>query len=354
MELTHEECNALLANHSYDVIFEWYAAHPVTAYNVQMIHKVVEALICSAGCGINLFLLYVIAKQSERLSSVKSFLMFGCIYDIFLSVVNMQMQSFPYSVLGIAFSYDNMILRSSDYLIMGIMKAAARVAFFGSWIIIPIQFLWRYHIFRYGCAPRGIYLYLMCIVPIILSLIGGCITFNIYGYATNEERALIQKIVRYSGFTDVTLADVTGTWTNSERYSLYNTCIKVLLCGCYAVTIAVDIAMSKYWSIHSMDAHHRTRKMFYGVKYALRVMAIGPFLTGVIPAFLIRISGTACTLSPWTMMTVSWLVGSHSLFNAITTFYFIRPCWRYLLSCLKRQSTLEPFVVGTDVSSRTG
>ncbi|CAD5214188.1 unnamed protein product [Bursaphelenchus xylophilus] len=351
MGLSQEECNELLANRNYDPIFEWYTANPVTAYDVQTIHKVVEALICSAGCGLNLFLLYVIVQPSERLRSVKDFLMFGCIYDILLAAVNMQMETFPYTVLGVAFSYDNIILRSSKYRVTGILKSAARTIFFGSWIIIPVQFLWRFHVFRYGCAPRGIFFYLMWIVPTIVCLTAGSLNYNMYGFSTHEERVLIQKIVFYSGFKDVALADVTGTYMSSQRYSIHNTCIKVLLGGCYVVTIVVDVAMSRYWSSHRLDAHHRTRKMFYGVKYALRVMAIGPFITGVIPAILTRYSGTACTLNPWNMMAVSWLIGCHSLFNAITTFYFIRPCRRYLLSCLKRQSTLEPFVVGTDAST---
>uniref|UniRef100_A0A1I7SK92 Piezo_RRas_bdg domain-containing protein n=3 Tax=Bursaphelenchus xylophilus TaxID=6326 RepID=A0A1I7SK92_BURXY len=155
---------------------------------------------------------------------------------------------------------------------MAVLKTINGMFVVGTWMIIPIQFLWRYHIFRYGQAPRGRYLYFTLIPALLIYVTGTTIMFTTWGYATDEERVLLRKIVIYNGFKDVQLSEVTGTYSSRMNYKAYDYMVKGIQTISYSISILVDWLMSKHWKLRNINANYRTAKTFNGVKKALRIM----------------------------------------------------------------------------------
>ncbi|KAI6226621.1 hypothetical protein M3Y95_00640000 [Aphelenchoides besseyi] len=292
---------------------------------VLILHRVLNTLICFVALVLNLFLMGIIVHCKTDLKRMKPLIGLNCLCDILAALINLIACRFIYAGHGVFIRFLNTGFHSTNRLYSEIVLALVVSINLICWSISPIQFLYRYHIVKYGDRPRGLR-------GLLYALFGLCfIASNLYAS---------RSWTRIGTTIDVTSSNITVHFlkhfgyqldprevffeSNSDlnfKFSSYIYFMNLLL----GLSLIVFLLFKIRKFLNKRVASKATQKLNKTMDNILFVWGAVPLLTSLIPGFYISYALGSCVCHEYLNLICALAFSMVPLLNAIVSLTYIRP-----------------------------
>ncbi|KAH7719544.1 7TM GPCR protein [Aphelenchoides avenae] len=319
----------------------------MAALDLRVVHHCLDTFINGFAVVLNTFLLNLILNHSTCYIKVyKHVLLTTCLSDLLLSLVTLLGQ--PVGILG----HGYYVMFSNGFFAYG-SSIVDFLACFGlcaglhaNIVFLVVQFWYRYCYVctrRTGVKSSNIVLFFL---PSIWCLAQAAVTAWLYSVPDGFQAASL-AILDESQWPFV--ADrpphPVGFYWSECKFFIYTGFYAISAGGGYALIVWCEWKILAHLRSLGESIHAATRRMHTEVHRALIALAVGPFVTAILPIayFLVAIAtqsspGLATAFATSAATTIT-------LLNPITTIYFIRPYRKQTLKVLgagKQSSSVGP------------
>ncbi|KAI6231935.1 hypothetical protein M3Y95_00434100 [Aphelenchoides besseyi] len=227
---------------------------------------------------LNLMLIGLIYGHRSSMRAMFPVLMFGAIVDLSFAVFNLIISPYLYLGFGYMIGIDNGYIETNDTVIVGILCSITGSLVWFSWIVIPIQFVYRLNLMVKGKPPSQSRL----VVYIGITLLGCFIAIpnSIQMYFEQHDGFLrgAKNILQNGGYLNLNLVKIRGACWSEFRFWMFIVCAGAVCETCYGIIVYSELSIRRHLKgLQSLTENRSIDSINRDVGRALIALSLPPF-----------------------------------------------------------------------------
>ncbi|KAI6224074.1 hypothetical protein M3Y95_00844800 [Aphelenchoides besseyi] len=289
--------------------------------NVLFFHQVYTTLVSITAIFMNAIVGWIVWHSRNDVCKMRPVLLIHCVIDFIWQIMNLILHRFLIAGYGRSLYFFNNGLHQpltlSYFMVARLLSTFTLI----SQDFVPVQFLYRYYLVRFGDRPRG-----WKLVGFVLGCSG--IIFVHYYYAIHIYPMTIQMNSKFLNDSMVILdhygyhlqpSEVYGGVTSSNvlTWRIYASIFSYLLIIACAVSVRRRLRVKMFSSI--------TRRLNAQLDKMLATLAVIPIFANIWPVFLNAWIGTMCAVPKYLNLSIVMILVFAPLAYPLLSLWFIKP-----------------------------
>ncbi|KAH7713233.1 7TM GPCR protein [Aphelenchoides avenae] len=290
----------------------------------------------------NLALFYLIIYHSDHYLKVyKRVLMATCLSDLTLSVIMLLGQPVVMFGGGYVLLFSNGFFRHTSAVIDFLAVLGECAGLHANVVLLVVQFVYRYlHMCKREEHQRDKFATVKLVVlPVCWCIVQSFVTAW-FIYEPSSKRPLFLDILRNNSWpvsNDDTAPYPYGSYCLRAKALVYVGFYAITSGGGYVLIVWTELQIVQHLRQLGDTINRNTQKMHSEIHRALLALAICPLFTCVIPIFFFLYNIVTMSSPGEITILFSTAVTAITLFNPLTTTYFVKPYRNAVLNVFKRK-----------------
>ncbi|KAI6173106.1 hypothetical protein M3Y98_01046500 [Aphelenchoides besseyi] len=274
----------------------------------------------------NLMLIGLIYGYRSSMRAMFPVLIFGAIVDCIFGLFNLIISPYLYLGFGYMIGIDNGFIETNNTIIVGILCSITGSLVWFSWIVIPIQFIYRLSIMVKGKPPSQSRL----VVYVGITLLGCCIAVPncIQMYFKQHDGFLraAKNILQNGGYLNLNLVKIRGACWSEFRFWVFIVCAGAVCETCYGIIVYCELSIRRHLKgLQLLTDDRSVDSINRDVGRALIALSLPPFFNSVLTSLYIIFSTLHCVDMGIANLLCSVLYVSGPFINSLSTIILVKP-----------------------------
>ncbi|KAI6221460.1 hypothetical protein M3Y99_01539900 [Aphelenchoides fujianensis] len=302
--------------------------------HILTLQRTIDTVLCLLAVFLNVVLFVVIVKTKNDLARMRPIVFFICANDLIMAITSLSVLPFINPGYGRILVFANSGLHVTNRFLSETMLAIGTSWILFNWATVPFQFVYRFHLVRFGDRPRGRCLFLaVLMVFAIFAVYCLCSLRLMHMYVGIDEKFLEDsvRILRHAGY-DIKSFEIYGTSMKDTGALVFILLFTFAMAFSYGVVGYCALKIRKFLANRACSS--ATRRLNNSMDMLLALTASIPVLTNMLPVFYLILTISLCRNFPVLDLLNSAVVHFALVISPVFTLWLVRPYRRVVLRWL--------------------
>ncbi|KAI6170293.1 hypothetical protein M3Y98_01224600 [Aphelenchoides besseyi] len=317
---------------------------------ILILQRAIDTVLCLLAVFWNVVLFIVIVKTKNDLARMKPIVIFICVNDVIMALTSLSVLPFINPGFGRIIVFANSGMHIKNRLLNESMMAVGTSWILFNWSTVPFQFLYRWHLVKFGDRPRG--RFLACSILFVLAIFSVycCCSLRLMHMFTGIDKTFLEdseRILKHAGY-DIKQYEIYGTSMHDKSAIYFIGAFTLAMGTSYGIVGYCAIKIRKFLANRACSS--ATRRLNNSMDILLALTASIPVFTNMLPVCYLVLTITLCKNHPILDLVNSAVVHAALVISPVMTLWLIRPYRRVVLKWLGLEHKIRLSLIDSSLS----